>query len=404
MMPGMIYIRIHPDGETTWWTPRHDIAVLENSLEEAARYCEDNSVTVFIPGRDVLLNQVSIPIKGRQRLIKTIPYALEDQFIDDIEELHFAIPEKLPDGATPVCSIKRSVLDEYLEKLHEYNIIANAVVPDLFALPWQESHWSVLIEKEDTLIRTGIFQAYSIDTENWIPYLEIAYGSHEATPQSIDIWDHSQQSAEALQAPEGIIGDWNTQALREDVLPFLVDHYHPDMSINLLQGSYQPKRSRLRISRSTLSVASLALVFIILQGIYIFTNYLSMSRQSTRMQTQIETLFHTAMPDTKRMVDPRSQMTQRLAQLKGGIGKNKIGFLELLSLSAPKLKETSGLVINSINYRDGNLDVDMNLKDVQMLEKLKQAIMTSGLHVEIRSATAQGDTVTGHLRIMGAQG
>ena len=104
------------------------------------------------------------------------------------------------------------------------------------------------------------------------------------------------------------------------------------------------------------------------------------------------------------MVDPRSQMTQRLDQLKGGIGKNNIGFLELLSLSAPKLKDTSGLVINSINYRDGNLDVDMNLKDIQMLEKLKQAIMTSGLHVEIRSATAQGDTVTGHLRITGAQG
>ena len=39
---------------------------------------------------------------GRQKLLRAVPYAMEEQLSDDIENLHFALGPDLYDGIYPV--------------------------------------------------------------------------------------------------------------------------------------------------------------------------------------------------------------------------------------------------------------------------------------------------------------
>src|ERR1700685_2217700 len=48
-------------------------------------------VCVLVPGTDVLMMEPELPTKAGAKLAQMVPYALEEQLADDIDDLHFAI-------------------------------------------------------------------------------------------------------------------------------------------------------------------------------------------------------------------------------------------------------------------------------------------------------------------------
>ena len=65
--------------------------VMQGTLAKAAAYAGNAKVIVAVPSDRVYLTRQRLPGKNRQRLLKAIPYALEDQIIDNVEDMHFAL-------------------------------------------------------------------------------------------------------------------------------------------------------------------------------------------------------------------------------------------------------------------------------------------------------------------------
>ena len=57
------------------------------ALAEAAL---DRINIVIVPSEDVLVTTVTLPKMNRSRLLQAIPYALEEQVIEDVDTMHFA--------------------------------------------------------------------------------------------------------------------------------------------------------------------------------------------------------------------------------------------------------------------------------------------------------------------------
>src|SRR5690606_28376181 len=72
-------------------------------------------VCVLVPGTDVLLAQPELPAKAGAKLQQIVPYALEEQLAEDIDNLHFAIGRRSGDSTTvPVAVVSQSLMDEWL--------------------------------------------------------------------------------------------------------------------------------------------------------------------------------------------------------------------------------------------------------------------------------------------------
>ncbi|PVV27151.1 MAG: type II secretion system protein GspL, partial [gamma proteobacterium symbiont of Ctena orbiculata] len=69
--------------------------------------------------------------------------------------------------------------------------------------------------------------------------------------------------------------------------------------------------------------------------------------------------------------------------------------------AASVIKSSPNTTLESISFRDGKLDLQLTIKELQALENLKQTIEAKKLAVEIRSANATGNQVTSHIRITG---
>src|SRR5439155_276444 len=67
-------------------------------LAAAATRTAGRRVWVIVPGTDVLLAEPEVPVKAGLKLQQLVPYALEEQLADNIEDLHFAIGKRASDS------------------------------------------------------------------------------------------------------------------------------------------------------------------------------------------------------------------------------------------------------------------------------------------------------------------
>ena len=72
----------------------------------------------LLPAGDVVTLDAELPARAGAKLLQAVPYALEEQVADDIDDLHFAIGARAADGRTPVCIVARSLMQSIDDGLH----------------------------------------------------------------------------------------------------------------------------------------------------------------------------------------------------------------------------------------------------------------------------------------------
>ncbi|MDZ7809122.1 MAG: type II secretion system protein GspL [Arhodomonas sp.] len=148
---------------------------------EAAR---GHRVMALVPGTDVLTTRVHLPVRNRQRLLRAVPWALEDRLSEDVDALHFAVGERGRDGGVPVAVVARRLLGHWKETLAEADLAAEQLYPDYLALPWHEGAWTVLVSDGLARVRTAAARGFACDAGNLALFLEsaLAEDDGEAPP------------------------------------------------------------------------------------------------------------------------------------------------------------------------------------------------------------------------------
>ena len=65
--------------------------VVTGTLSQAAGEAAARRVVVLVPGSEVLLAEIRVPGTNRQKVLRAIPYALEEQVAEDVEALHLSL-------------------------------------------------------------------------------------------------------------------------------------------------------------------------------------------------------------------------------------------------------------------------------------------------------------------------
>lgn len=353
-------------------------------------------IVVIVPGSDVLLSEAHVPGHNRQRVLRAVPYVLEEQLASDVETLHFALGPAQAENY-PVAVVDRSRMDAWAALLAEQGLVANQWVPEILALPLTDDGWSLVIEGEDVLVRSGPYAGFAADLET-LPELVSLFASREQAPARARLFGAS------IIDLEGIDIEVVDQTLQP--LEILGRGFVEGPVIDLLQGDYSRSEEWGRLLRPWKATAALLLAGLVLTGISTGMNYYRLSKQHAQLVAGIENIYRETFPKARRIVNPRAQMEQKLKQLErqaGGGGQT--AFLALLADVARVLRSHGGVQIQGATYRDGRLDLQLLADNVQVLDQLKQALTGEGrMHAEIQSATTQEDgKVNSRVRVEGGR-
>ena len=187
-MRSAMLLRVDPVDTETWRWLRLDAegkplgGLRAGSLADAAAEAAGLKVVVLAPGIDCLLASVKIPGRNRQKLMRAVPYALEEQVADEVENLHFALGPALDDGAWSVAALQRQYMDALLTAATDAGLDVQQVIPEQLAIPFSEGAVSVVVEGEVALVRTGRQAGYAIDKDNLGSLLAASRGEEEEPP------------------------------------------------------------------------------------------------------------------------------------------------------------------------------------------------------------------------------
>lgn len=335
----------------------------------------DCDVIAITPTEDILFTQVKLPKMSRQRLLQALPFALEEQLIDDITDLHFAIGEYQEDGTLPVAIVSRERMLAWLHIFNELKISPRAFVPDIFGLNFSEKTWTINTNNHLCIVRTGKYSGFACEKENLETLLQLKL-SEETESNSINILR---------------LHDTEIQLLEK------LAHDFPTLSfINLLQGTFQAKLQSSQIRKVWLAACYLAIALIALVFIRDSISYLVLHHKLYKIETAINQIYHKNFPQAASVVAPRDRMTQKLNTLTGEISKNN--FLGLLGSIGKSLAATHVRILN-MDFREQHLTLDVSAASFDNLDSFIHALEQQGLAVKQQSAAEAGAEVKATLLI-----
>ena len=354
-------------------------------------------MVVLAPGADCLLTRVSIPGRSsRQKLLRAVPYALEEQLSEEVENLHFAAGAAMDEGEWPVAVIGKEYMESLLAAIAATGLDVQQVIPEIMAIPYAGNETSVLVENDIALVRTGRVSGYAADSDNLGTLLALQKVAEDEQLPAL----HLYVRQDTLQPDTaGFVGETRVEPYAGDPLNVFAQGLDAK-AINLLQGTYSRTGDWVRVLRPWRATAALLVAGVLVSSIVMGIDYYYLSRESEQLSAQIEETFKKAVPGTRRIVNPRVQMQQQLDSLQRRAGAGG-GFLNLLGQSGAVLKDMQGVEINGVSFRAGRLDIDLAVASLQLLDQLKQALIQPGkLAVEIQTATTGKDQrVQSRLRI-----
>ncbi|MGB5584014.1 MAG: type II secretion system protein GspL [Gammaproteobacteria bacterium] len=397
------YDPANPD-RATWSHVNHEgeltSRITSGTLADAAIVAEQHKVVVLIDSTNVHLNHVKLPTSNRQKMLRAVPFALEDQIAEDVEQFHFVIGKSESDYGVPVAGIPKDAIETLLTKFSEADIVVDAIIPDAICSPIADNQWTIVFHGDKALVQFDAQIGTVIDTINLPLLLETSLHEAETKPEKITYYYLEDQEPQL--DLDQIDANIETIKIAYNTHPLVIfcGVYNKVRSLNLLQDKYKPKRKTTGQWYRWRLAASLAAVWLLL---YLGTALFEINRlekKNDALRVEIDNIYKKTFPASKRVINARVQMEQKLNELKGGGSTGGSQFLSLLKDSAAIISSQKEIQIQSIDFRNNTMNIGLTASRLQSVETLNKQLNTSNkIQAEILSATSEKNRVNGSIRM-----
>lgn len=370
------------------------------SLADAANYASSKKVILLLDSNSIHINQVELPTKNKLKLLHAAPFAIEEELADEIEDLHFVIANNAKNGKTAVACIRKDTLDAILSDCDQSGLEIDAIIPDALCLTANDKQWAILLFNDTVFIQQHILLAVSIEREYYKNLLNYTFDNDEIEiPEKIILFQLNGDDHEPLEHNKLDNTEIINVAYNQHPLVIFCGNYKQAMPLNLLQHEYKPvSKNNLQLKKWRVA-AAMAFIWL---GLYLG----NVSYQGTKMESsnqdlraKIIQIYKESFPESRKIINARVQMEQKLTELRSGGSNNNMGLISLLAASHQALTSNKNITLKSIDYRNNNLNIAITSTNLKSVERLNTTLNSSTLKSEIISATSENNLVKGRLRI-----
>lgn len=394
-----IYLRLLPNEQLDYLI-ENDLGAIETGSafhpDQYPHFPANYNVILLVPGEGVTLVSLTLPSLSRNELLKSIPFALEEELLDDIVDLYFFAGAQQSDGRVTVAISKKTWLDEWIRRCEQWQLVPHVVLPDYLALSSVQNAWHIYLDRDRALVRQSEDAGFSVELTELNHFLSL------------------QLSQELLSRPSQIVIDYDdgNEHFTADDLPdvtvpialssshdYCMDVFRRSVvkktDINLLPSHVRQARSKTpqRFWRWALIAFAVCAVMWTMTQI---TQIVVLTSRLHQAQEQVNQLYKQAFPQATAIDNPQLQIQKALiAQEKLANGGT---FLNLLLRSSTILLQQN-IEINTINFQTDTLVFDINANSFQQLSSTVTALRQQGMQVEQNNAISTANRISAQLSI-----
>lgn len=323
-----------------------------------------------VPAEHIVLYILDLPIRSVRQRHGALPFALEEQVGQSLEQTHFAICDTLPDGRVLAAVVETAVMDRMIADAPDKIILPEQM---LLAVPLKDAEaavWSAVRQGDRILVRvsdgTGFVSEASAISDLWrlsgMPRID-SYAA--ALPGNIPWTDRSAESPRQIKDLE---------------------------KHDLRQGAYRPSLGLgrpLRWLAATIAIALLAHLALAFADMRVLTV------MAEGLRGDAAELLETRFPAFSVDDSPSLLQQQMIAQAQPQTGTS---FLPLMNrVSQTWLRDGVGVQINQLSWSDVALKLLIEAPDLEALQQAEASLSADGLSVTSGSATAEAGSARAEL-------
>ena len=384
-----------------WWLLSTEGRLLEQGNSEPRHWPGvGNADPDQLPDCAILLSAeqavgliATLPGGRNARASEVLRYAVEDQLIDDPEDYHLVVGDKLDGNRHQVIAIARRRVETLLASLRQAGLTPTRMSIAAQASEIDASHWSVLLGSDGGSISTP---------EGWLALEPV---SDAMTPPATLRWLATTPRFAACQELRVSVLDGtaiDTPAWQQTLGCAVSRATSADFSAgfnllcrhgaNLLQGEFTPPREKGLAWRQLLPLAKLAAFAAVIGTLLLVGEWASLRYSVNSVRKEQLTLARAALPPSQIIVSPVVQLQRAVDSARHARGE--LSDNDLLPLLA-RFAEASGGRIDTLRYRDSRLELTLTLANVAAVETLRTSLRQRGIGMKVQAAetTPQGQRV-----------
>ncbi|MDW3094761.1 MAG: type II secretion system protein GspL [Gammaproteobacteria bacterium] len=363
-------------------------------LTNASTLIQDRKVVILLPIEHLYITSVAVQTKNKKQLEKAIPYALEDDLTEDIEDLHFSLGKRNDDGEIPVIVISKIHLDHLIKILGSVNVLPDVITSDIFGLDWSKDQWTLCIDDGHLLARTQQCNGFGCETNDFTDFMNVTLSEQSENPSKIVVYSHPDENLEDIvKLPNIQLDDfWSPSAF--------IKGFSNEECINLLQGSYVKADKQHKTIRPWKIAAALTAIWITISMANMGLEYSRLNKLDKNLSAEIDQIFKRTFPEVKNVVNARVQMQQRIKALSASDSNvSEADFLKFLHQSGYELYKDSNISITELQYKNNKLSLDIKTKNIQVLEAVKSKLQSKNINAELQTAKTVDDFVMARMQV-----
>ncbi len=353
------------------------------SLKERAG---NRPIIALVPTGAVHLRTLSLPPRAGRKVLSALNYMVEEDVAGDPDSLFIALGRREADQQ-PVAMVEKQQLGQWLAWLEDAQLRCHKMLPDVLALPHNDTGWTLLQLGEQWLVRQDSWRGM----------------------QGEPSWLFTAIEHQARQLPEPL----NLIPVGELTLPNLANTHvlarnfdHPltelargatQATMNLLQGEFRQREQgsgQWQKWRLAAALAGLAVLLNILDsGVQLWQK----QQQLAAVEAEIIASYKGAFPNARRIVNVRAQLRQQLAKLQTGGGASMLALMNQLE---PAFRQTQ-VRPQSLRFdaKRNELRIQAIAGNFDALERFRRVAEQQGLQVQQGTINNQDSQVIGSISI-----
>jgi len=375
-------------------------------------------ISLIISGANVFSSEVTIPSKQTRQIAQALPYMIEDQVAQDVSHFHLIMGERSAEGLVPVVGIPKQLVEGTRDLFAQYDLPLDSILPDMLCLPLRDGEWSLMFDGKHLLIKRSELDGLAIEMdaapvvlasvmEHWQnkPQVLRVLFCLEHLNENVNNWIRTQISGQVADSEFDVEYD----EINSNDFQLLCDHLHSHFGakkprFDLLQGRYASSGRRGPSGFNWKPLAAMVALFVISYSVFLHTQAWKMNHEAEQLADSSKTLYKQLFPRDKRVVNVQRQMEQHIKAYQSGADGQS--FMALLALAGEQIHASNRADSNNISPRrvayddaQGDLKLDLLVKDFSQLEEFKGKLQQAQLGVETASATQDKDGVKARLKI-----
>ncbi len=370
-----------------------DAALCHGSAQDLANdpTAQAAELIFVVPAQHVLLQSVVFETHERRLLRQTVPYSLEEDLVDDVDQQHFALGTI--DGAqVPVAVVQRQWLGDWLARCNAAGLDISAAWPEQLLLPWREGSWSLAVRSERWLVRVGPYRGFALEPASAALALQLLLDEADVIPERLIVYSDAPIDAILPQLPELLRG------IAEQLTPPLPSPpAQGEVTLDLLQGVFARTLPWQRWWREWKLPAYALGIALVVQLVFMLVQHFQLNKQNLALRQQIEAIYRGVEPRGQ-VVDAELQLRRKVEALRGQRGGNALGLLQQVGSA---LHSMAGVTLQNLTYneRQGEIRLSIGAASFKDVEAVRAAIAGKGLNAQLMGSNADGDKTRAQLRV-----